>query len=257
MSVIIPISKIKPLAIPANRLYNFSMSQSLNLYRLQQIDTQLDQSTQRLQVIHSLLADTTALQAVESRRNTSVAALQHEHKLLQQAENRVQDQKIKIEQTDAALYGGKVRNPKELQDLQNESAALRRYLDTLEDRQLEIMLKVEDLEGEAAGIQQEYDQFLAKTEEEHAQLRGEANRLEQIRQRLLIERQAAENAISNTDLAIYQQLREFRSGVAVVKIADRTCGACGASLTPALVQAANAPNQLARCASCGRILYPG
>ncbi len=55
-------------------------------------------------------------------------------------------QKVKIEQTEATLYGGKVRNPKELQDLQNEAAALKRYLAVLEDRQLEQMIALEDVE---------------------------------------------------------------------------------------------------------------
>lgn len=208
--------------------------------------------------MQSALADTTAIQAAESQMSAGQAALQAEYKSLRQAEAHVQDQKIKIEQTEAALYGGKVRNPKELQDLQQEFASLKRHLSTLEDRQLETMLAVEELEAKAAAARQEYFQVQAHSEEQNAQLRGELTRLEQTRERLNVERQAAENTISPADIAVYQQLRKTRSGVAVAKIADRsTCGACGASLTPALLQAANAPSLLARCASCGRILYPG
>ena len=233
------------------------MSQSLNLFRLQQIDTQLDQTIQQLTEIQNLLADSSVVQAAETHRNAAETALKTERKLLQQAELKVQDQKIKIEQTEAALYGGKVRNPKELQDLQHESASLKKYLLTLEDRLLEVMFSVEDLEAEAAAKQQEYLKILAETEEQHAQLRGKQTQLNQVRERLNIERQAAENTLANAEIAIYEQLRKTRSGVAVAKITDRTCGACGAALTPSLIQAANAPQQFARCASCGRILYPG
>ena len=60
--------------------------------------------------------------------------------------NNVNKQKVKIEQSEASLYSGNVTNPKELQDLQNEAAALKRYLVTLEDRQLEAMLEVETAE---------------------------------------------------------------------------------------------------------------
>ena len=251
-------SESLPLADKANRLYNFYMSLSLNLYRLQQIDTQLDRVSQRIGEIQAILADASAVQAVEAQEKAVEADLQTQRKQLHQAEHNVQDQRIKIEQTEAALYGGKVRNPKELQDLQLELAALKRHLGVLEDRQLEVMVVVEDLEAAAAQKHQEFLQVVAKTEEQHAQLRGELTSLEKDRERLNVERQAAENTISSSDLAIYQQLRKSRNVLAVAKIADRTtCGACGASLTPSLLQAANAPTQLARCASCGRILYPG
>jgi uncharacterized pyridoxal phosphate-containing UPF0001 family protein len=38
---------------------------------------------------------------------------------LKQTEADVEKQRIKIEQTESSLYGGRVQNPKELQDLQN------------------------------------------------------------------------------------------------------------------------------------------
>ena len=74
-------------------------------------------------------------------------------------------------------------------------------------------------------------------------------------ERLQVERSAAEQAISPQDLEIYMQLRKSRSGVAVTKIVDRTCSACGFSLPPALAQAASSPIQIVRCTSCSRILY--
>jgi uncharacterized protein len=51
-----------------------------------------------------------------------------------------------MQTSEASLYGGKIRNPKELQDLQVEIAALKRRTATLEDEQLEAMLAVEDAE---------------------------------------------------------------------------------------------------------------
>ncbi len=248
---------ITSLAIPAFRLYNLIMSTSLNLYRLQLIDSQLDHTSQQITEMESFLADDSLVKEAELQKTSAQSELTKGRKVLQQADFHVQEQKIKIEQTEAALYGGKVRNPKELQDLQHESASLKKYLLTLEDRLLEAMLNVEELEVEASVKQKEYLQIVASTEQKHAEWRGELSRLTQLHERLTVERLAAENTIPPNDRSIYQQLRKTRSGVAVVKIADRTCGACGAALTPALVQAANSPNQYARCASCGRILYPG
>ncbi|NIM05125.1 MAG: hypothetical protein GTN65_05800, partial [Armatimonadetes bacterium] len=60
------------------------------------------------------------------------------------AKHEVEDQRLKIQKTDEALYGGSVANPKELEDLQMESEALKRYLETLEDRYLEAMLEQDE-----------------------------------------------------------------------------------------------------------------
>lgn len=46
---------------------------------------------------------------------------------LKTAEAEAEAQKIKIEQTEASLYGGSVHNPKELQDLQREVASLKKH----------------------------------------------------------------------------------------------------------------------------------
>jgi predicted nucleic acid-binding Zn-ribbon protein len=93
--------------------------------------------------------------------------------------------------------------------------------------------------------------------ERNAELSGEkTNLLNQIG-RLDSERKATIPTISATDLGLYEQLRKSRNGVAVVKIISRTCAACGATLTAALVQATQSSGQLVKCPTCGRILYPG
>ena len=99
------------------------MSRPLNLYRLQQVDSRIDQANARLKEIETLLADNANLRKAKSlaaRTEKNLAAAQKEQG---QAETKVKDQRIKIEQTEATLYGGTVRNPKELQDLQNEVGA--------------------------------------------------------------------------------------------------------------------------------------
>ena len=68
------------------------------------------------------------------------------------------------------------------------------------------------------------------------------------------ERQQAAAQINPEDLAVYVRLREQRAGVAVSRVKDRACGACGSTLTAALNQAARSPSQVVFCDLCGRIL---
>jgi hypothetical protein len=231
------------------------MSRPQSLYRLQQVDSQFDQLNIRLHKIESMLADRTTLQQAEKRAEAAHGALETAQKALRQAETKVKDQRIKIEQTEAVLYGGRVRNPKELQDLQNEIGALKRYLATLEDNQLEAMLAVE----EAQEAHQADQNFLNQTRE-----RYESRDAELMRERALIlqntptlenQRLAILEAVLPEDLQVYDRLRKQRSGVAVAVVKEQACSACGSTLTAALNQAAHSPTQINTCESCGRVLY--
>lgn len=233
------------------------MSQSSNLYRLQQIDSQIDQANTRLHEIEMALNNNPALQQARERFDNAEHTIQEARKSLRKTEEIVQDQRIKINQTESVLYGGKVRNPKELQDLQNDVAALKRYLGVLEDRQLEAMLALEEAENEQKRATIKLDETLAKTTEQQAGLRGELTQISKTIERLELERQAATPAVNLADLSLYEQLRQTRRGVAIAKVTSQACGACGSLLTPALVQAAYSPTQLVLCTSCGRILYAG
>ncbi len=72
------------------------------------------------------------------------AIYQSADRAVKQAEVDAQNQRLKIEQIEASLYSGKGHSPKELLDLQDDVAALKRHLITLEDTQLEAMLAAEE-----------------------------------------------------------------------------------------------------------------
>jgi len=225
------------------------------LYRLQHTDTQLDQVKSRLVEIETILNDTSLIDAARQQASLAETALMQGQKKLKDCENQVTDQKFKIEQNESTLYSGRIRNPKELQDLQNESAALNRFLGVLEDRQLEVMLEVEDLEIDFEQASTSVNVVRGRFEEEHAQLRAEKTSLLQQLNKLMIEREATVHSVVDEDLALYEQLRRTRNGVAVTRVFDQSCQACGSTLTPGLVQSARSINQLVRCSACNRILY--
>ena len=162
--------------------------------------------------------------------------------------------RIKIEQTEATLYSGTIRNPKELQDLQNEVAALKRFLDTLEERQLEAMLATDEATGKNQEAQKILGQYRAQAEKQQASLVQERTQLESQKAAAENQRLGAAKLIAPDDLAVYERLRKERAGVAVSGVKDRACNACGSTLTAALHQAARSPSQLVFCDMCGRIL---
>jgi len=233
------------------------MSQSSNLYRLQQVDSQLDQIRNRINEIDKILGQDIELQQSQRALDEAKLELSDEQKNLRRAEDVVKDLKVKIEQTEAMLYGGKVRNPKELQELQAESAALKRHLTTLEDRELEAMLAVDNAEQKTTAASNELSTVQSKFAGQFSLLNGERLNLSEKISRLETERNVAVGMIPEDDLTIYEQLRKQRRGIAVAKAIDKSCSACGSSLTPALIQQAVNSPILVRCPTCGRIIYPG
>lgn len=233
------------------------MSRSATLFRLQDIDRRIQNIHTRILEIEKKLTDISQLNVAENLLLKSEELLSDTQKTLRLAENNVKDQQFKIENTDKELYSGKVRNPKELQDLQNESAALRRYLEVLEDRQLEAMIALEEAEINYQNAVENIEKITATLQEQRINLSKELTNLKDDLERLQVERNAVMQAVNNDDLDLYENLLGSRQGLAVVAIIDGTCGACGTTLTPAMIQSAQSPSQIVQCHSCKRIIYPG
>jgi predicted nucleic acid-binding Zn-ribbon protein len=233
------------------------MSQPFTLYRLQQLDSQLDRTQLRLAEIQVALNEAQELRQAEEAASQTEAALQAARKVLQKADEAVKEQRIKIATTEAALYGGKVRNPKELQDLQNESAALKRYLNVLEDRELEAMLAEEEAVATNRDAQIALELAQAKHAAHQNDLVQEQKRLEKEVPRLGEERQATANTVPSDEMALYETLRKQRRGLAVTLVKNKACTSCGSTLNAILLDAALTSGQLTRCDGCGRILYVG
>lgn len=233
------------------------MSRSATLYRLQDIDSQIQYIHSRIVEIDNQLSDKKKLFDAEDKVLKVHDQLSENQKILRTTENKVKDQQLKIESTDKDLYSGKIRNPKELEDLQNESAALRRYLEILEDRQLEAMIALEETEINYQAAEEELEKIKDNIQELRFTLSNELTNLNNDLERLQVEREAVIQTVGKEDQVIYDNLINSRRGLAVVAIIDQTCGACGTTLTPATIQSAQSPSQIVQCQSCRRILYPG
>jgi len=233
------------------------MAQSFKLYRLQQLDSHLDRTRARLEEVHQGLNDAHELHQAENQYKLAEVELQTIRKSLQKAEQAVKDQRIKIEMTEAALYGGKVRNPKELQDLQNESAALKRYLVILEDRQLEAMLNEEETQTNSLKVKAALELAQAKQAARQKELFNEQDHLQKDIPRLEEERQVVASTIPADEIGLYDALRRQRRGVAVSLVQNKACNSCGTTLSAKLLDATLTSGQLTRCDGCGRILYIG
>lgn len=231
------------------------MSAALGLYRLQQVDSQIDHVQARQKWIRDTLQNDANLRAATQAFTSADSTFKAASQALKLAEDEVTRQRIKIEQTESSLYGGSVRNPKELQDLQKDIVSLKKHLETLEERQLEAMLRVESAEQELQAAQTKLEQTQAQVNEQNRDLSKENESLGKDMERLETEHKAVMSTLANPAVDMYDQLRKQRRGVAVTTISDSACAACGTNLSPSQQQNARSSTQLITCPTCGRILY--
>ncbi|HAL17711.1 MAG TPA: hypothetical protein DCP32_13495 [Anaerolineaceae bacterium] len=233
------------------------MSHSFHLYQLQKIDTQLDQGTARILEIKAKIDSDNRVTNAETGVAESLASLKAAQAHLAKIEQEAAAKRMKLEQSESTLYGGKVKVPKELQDLQHEVASLKRVVAGLEDQQLEAMMQVEEAQASCDAANKHLIHKQGETTSENAVWMGENGMLTALKARLQIERDAIVNQIDPVYLEEYARLRKNKRGVAVATLSEDTCSACGSLLTAADRQNARSPIQVSHCPSCGRFLYGG
>ena len=231
------------------------MSAALGLYRLQQVDSQIDGIRMRQQSIQDTLQNDVKLQAATQAFSAAGSKYKEASQALKQTEAEVEKQRIKIEQTEASLYSGRVQNPKELQDLQKDIVSLKKHLETLEERELEAMVMAETTEKEVQSTKSELEQTQANVNEQNRDLTKENEALDKELERLSSERKAIMSDLVSSMVTTYDQIRKQRRGIAVTTISESACSACGTTLTLSLQQSARSATQLFTCPTCGRILY--
>lgn len=233
------------------------MNLASHLYQLQKKDLRIDWINHRLEEIQAQLSDDAVLAAAQASALVTNQHLTKTRKALNKIEEEVQSVRIKIQTSESSLYGGRIHNPKELQDIQNEIASLKRRLATLEDEQLNAMLQVEEAESEDHTALSNLSSAQARQIEVNSSLKGEISTLQNEKERILVERQAVIGQISPDLVVEYERLRKQKRGIAVVSIQDNSCSGCGSSLRPAEIQAARISQELIYCSNCGRIIFAG
>ncbi|MBI3760515.1 MAG: hypothetical protein HY260_01450 [Chloroflexi bacterium] len=231
------------------------MSRAAALMRLQTIDSQIDAHRNRLAEIDRALGQDVDVSAARSALAEVQAALAEGSKTARSFEAEVQSVVAKGKEVETTLYGGKVTHPKELRDLQNDLASLQRRRAALEDKLLEAMVDVESGETAEKAALARLAEAETALQKSHGTLTAERAKIESTLARLAIEREAAEAPIPVTDRELYGTLRQRKRGLAVARLEDGACAACGVAPSSSRAQAVRQENAIIFCGNCERILY--
>ncbi len=230
------------------------MSQAMALYHLQETELQLLRGQKRLAEIATALEDHQAIDQAQAAVEAAQRALSPLQTRARNLELEIQSNLAKIQNADEALYSGRIRNPKELQDLQQEIQALKRRNADLEDQLLETMLAIEEAEASLAQTRQALEQTTAAWNEQHAHLLEEQKQLKAERSKLLQQREQALAGIDAASLSEYNALKPRKQNQPIALLIGGSCAVCGVEQTQMLVSEAMQGRTLVKCLSCGRIL---
>ncbi len=155
------------------------------------------------------------------------------------------------------MMSGRVRNPRELEGMEANVAALQRRRSALEDESLATMLEVEQWQAEAEARQAQ----LASSEAEYS-ARREAIKREAAQKIAELKTLSARlnqqwEAITPSDRDLYKNLRSRKAGRAIALEQGGACQTCGLMLSTGAAQAVHNDSQRVFCPGCGRLLLAG
>jgi hypothetical protein len=231
------------------------MTDVAKLYELQKTDSNWEKVKRRLLQLQKLLGENDELRSARQNAAESKATLHHWQTQQVNAELESESLHSKIVSSEQRLMSGQVRNPKELQSLQESIDALKRQRLAVDGGGIEAMGKVEQLHLEVAQRQKRMAEIEAAWRQRHAEFVEEENKLKRTFLQLKTHRTKLLATLTDSEVEHYEDLRKRKAGVAVAVIDKGMCASCNMRLPTGTVSAARNPAQTTLCPSCGRILF--
>ncbi|MBI4286077.1 MAG: hypothetical protein HY670_09320 [Chloroflexi bacterium] len=229
------------------------MNIARQLYQLQEVDLELADREQRLARLTNQLGDSQAVLNAQVELDAATKHLEDARHQQRSIEWEVDDLSAKIGDIEQRLYGGKIKNPKELTGLQAESEAFKARRSQLEDQILELMDGVEmtthEISSRTARLQEmkvHWRQQQRQLASEIEQVKGEIVNLKRDRGLLLAD-------LDPHTSELYEEVRR-QKGVAVARVEQGICRGCRISLPVTDLQRVKS-GSVVQCSSCGRILF--
>ena len=147
------------------------------LAELNDIDLVVDGITTRLAQIAEALHEPAELKAARRALAAAQVELARCQERQQERESDQRDAEARLARSEQSLYAGKVRNPKELEDLQRDQQQLRRQESKSEDDLLDALVAVETATETLALRQVDLDRLATAWETAQTKLRVEQSRL--------------------------------------------------------------------------------
>ena len=229
------------------------MSIARQLYQLQEVDLEIESNEQTLRRLVSQLGENREIVEAQTKLTSEQRRLDELKHQQHSAEWEIDDLVSKVTAAEEQLYSGRIKNPKELTNLQHEVDILKAKRDQMENRALEIMDQVESTEASVAAKSSELNRLETEWHRQQEQLSTDIETLKSKLSDLGHKRQLISAEVDPQAVVVYDKLRQ-QKGQAVAKVEQGICRGCRISLPFSGLQQVRSGN-LVQCGSCGRILF--
>lgn len=223
-----------------------------SLYQLQQIDDTIRAKKHRLAEVEAMLGESDELVKARFSLAQAEEALHTLEKSQRLQELELDTVTGKLQAEENRLYGGRVRNPKELAGLQKEVRYLKQRHAELEDNLLETMMSREEATNRVAQRRATLEEVEANWNRDQAGLLAEREELQTAIAEAQSRRAELVDRIPAHALSTYDYLLRTK-GVAVAPVERGMCTGCRVSLSAVDRQRVQS-DELVTCANCGRVL---
>jgi predicted nucleic acid-binding Zn-ribbon protein len=230
------------------------MATAPELFALQQTDQATDRAEARLAEIQAQLVESEELVSAKEALAQSRETVQNLRSRVSDAETEVEGIRLKASEVEDKLYGGKVTNPKELSDLNDDLRSIKGHIATREDLLLALLVEVDDAETQLSAAESAYQNIEGSWKENQEALLKEKAQLDRELDGLRARREQQLPGIDASSFRLYQLLRNRHGGQAVAHLERGMCQGCRITLPMSVLSKARSGAGLVQCVSCERIL---
>ena len=225
------------------------------IYELQEMDSTVDRQQSELATVEERLADNKLMEELKRRLSTNEDRLMQTKSSQAMQDLEAKQFQAKVQSLEERLYGGSVRNQKELESITSELQYTKQQSTESDEQLLALMLSVDELEKQIAETRARIKELESTQAEARVKLAGERDALKESLASDAEKRTRMVEAIPALLLSQYERLRKAKQGVAVAMVQGGRCMACRLALPTGEMQSLRTSNVPITCSSCGRILY--
>ncbi len=231
------------------------MNLAKRLYELQRIDSEIQYEQEALDGIKRQLGESDDLIEAKARFTATTEHLAEIDKQKRDMEWQVDELRQNISQINDKLYGGKIKNPKELVSLEQEMGIFKTKLSQKEDELLDLMGEEEATKKKISSEKALVEKMETDWQKEQELLAVNKADTEERLVNLNKKREAVAAEIDSESVKLYEGIK-LKKGLAVVRVEQGRCLGCRINLPMSEWQRVRTGN-LVQCSSCGKILFLG
>ncbi|CAI2718874.1 zinc ribbon domain-containing protein [Nitrospina watsonii] len=221
---------------------------------VQQLDNEITEVQSLVDLIPGQIqAGEKELEGKKGDLNTVQQKMESLKKQRKQFEQDVQAEHDRIAKTKGKLPT--VKTNKEYSAILAEIETLKNKIDGIEEKELDVMEQLEELEKTVPALEQQFNGERQKFEEYKKKKEEELRRTQEELTGLQSKRQGLIDAVDPKMAVLYEKLCKAR-GVAVVPVEGEICKGCFQQIQPQVaLEVRTSPDKIHQCQFCDRFLY--